>query len=73
MRVWLARFSYSLLIIGGFLLYQVYKFQTSEEKLPAWQTIMIGIGGMLAIFLGSQGIRERHRRLREQNFDRDEQ
>lgn len=67
MRKWIARFSYTLLIIGGFLFYQVYKFQTSSEKLPGWQALLILVGGALAVAMGSQGIRDRHRLLKEQS------
>lgn len=60
MRKWIARFSYTLLIVGGLLFYQVYKFQTSDAKIPGWQTLLILIGGAVAIALGAQGIRIRH-------------
>lgn len=64
MRKWLGRFSFTLLILGAFLFYQVYQFQTSGEKLPAWQTLLMVIGGAAFISLGMQGIRFRHEAMR---------
>jgi len=65
MRKWLGRFSYSLLIIGGVMFYQVYKWQTSvDQKIPGWQALLIVIGGVACIALGMQGIRYRHEQIR---------
>lgn len=64
MRKWIARFSYTLVIIGGLLFYQVYKFQTSGADTPGWQTAVIVIGAALAVALGIQGIRMRHEMMR---------
>jgi hypothetical protein len=71
MRRWLGRLSYSLLIIGGVLFYQVYKWQTStDQRIPGWEATIIVIGGCACIALGAQGIRFRHEQMR-QDFDRD--
>ena len=65
MRKWLSRFSFTFLIIGIYLFYLVYTFQTSSEKLPAWQALLIVIGGAASISLGAQGIRFRHDAMRQ--------
>ena len=61
MTKWLSRFSYSFFIIGGVLLYYIYKSQTEGPRLPQWQVWVIVIGGALAIAMGARGIREKHR------------
>ena len=76
MRKWLGRLAYSLVIIGGVLFYQVYRWQTSSERIPGWQATVIVIGGAACIALGMQGIRYRNQALRrdgweEQHGDRD--
>lgn len=61
MTKWLARLSYPFIIVGGVLLYYVYKSQTEGPRLPAWQAVVIVAGGALAMAMGARGIRERHR------------
>lgn len=61
MMNWVARFSFTLLIIGGLLFYQVYELSAMPGT-PVWKYAILLIGGTLAISLGAQGIRERHRR-----------
>ena len=61
MMKWVARFSITLLIIGGLLFYEVYE-QSETPGTPVWQYAIMLIGGTLAISLGARGIRERHRR-----------
>lgn len=62
MRKWIARFSFSLLIIGGVLIYEAFELQKSGT--PAWQLLLITIGGALAIAMGASGIRYRHEMMR---------
>ena len=61
MMKWVARFSFTFLIIGGLLFYQVYELSAMPGT-PVWKYAVMLIGGILAISLGAQGIRERHRR-----------
>ena len=58
---WVARFSFTLLIIGGLLFYEVFKLSETPGT-PVWQYAIMLIGGTLAISLSARGIRERHRR-----------
>jgi hypothetical protein len=62
MMKWVARFSFTFLIISGWLFYQVYKMATTPgQQVPTWQYAIMLIGGTLAISLGARGIRERHK------------
>ena len=64
MRKWLSRFSVTLLVLGALLFYEVYKYQTSNEKLPTWQALLMIVGGAACISLAMQGIRFRHEAMR---------
>lgn len=64
MRKWLARFSFTLLILGGLLFYEAYLMQTAEPRAPMWQIIVVLIGGAAFISLGASGIRYRHEIIR---------
>ncbi len=65
MRKWIARFSFTLLIVGGLLFYQAYELQGSEPRPPAWQLIVIVASGALAVAMGARGIRMRHEQMRD--------
>ncbi len=67
MRKWIARFSYSLLIVGGVLLYEAYELQNPPSRTPMWEVIVVAIGGVLAIALGARGVRIRHQDMRSDN------
>lgn len=60
MMKWVARFSFTFLIIGGILFYEVYKL-SDVPGTPVWQYAVLLIGGTMAISLGARGIRERHK------------
>ncbi len=57
---WVARFSFTFLIIGGLLFYQVYEL-SAKPGTPVWQYALLLIGGTMAISLGARGVRERHK------------
>jgi hypothetical protein len=57
MRTWLARLSYTFIILAAVLLWQASKLPASEQGRR-----MLCYGGALAcIVLGAMGIRTRHR------------
>ena len=60
MMKWVARFSFTFLILGGLLFYQVYELSATPGT-PGWKYAILLIGGTMAISLGARGIRERHR------------
>ena len=61
MRVWLARLSFSFLILSGLLIWQGYRGYTERDLIPPWQTALYLIGGLVLLILGFTGIRDRHR------------
>ena len=58
---WVARFSFTFLIVGGLLFYEVFKL-SETPGVPVWKYALLLIGGTMAISLGARGIRERHKR-----------
>lgn len=64
MRKWIARFSFTLLVVGGLLFYEAYTMQTSEPRAPMWQVLLVVVGGALATAMAAQGIRMRHEDMR---------
>ena len=59
---WLARFSFSFFIVGGWLFWQCYKaVQGQLGPISNGQLILFLIGGLVSIVMGIVGIRERHR------------
>jgi len=60
MKKWLARFSYTLLILGGLLFYQIFTMYNAVERPPVWQVVIMLLGGMALISMGASGIRYRH-------------
>lgn len=61
MHRWLSRFSFTFLIVGGWLLYEAYRGASASQPLPTWQITLMVVGGALGFSLGMQGIRLRHR------------
>lgn len=64
MRKWIARFSYTLLIVGAWLLYEAYQMQAARA--PLWQVLLLTVGGALGIAMAAVGIRHRHEVMRRQ-------
>lgn len=64
MRKWIARFSFTFMVLGGLLFYQAYEMQQLSPPPPTWQLLLIVAGGALAIAMGAQGIRIRHEQMR---------
>ena len=61
MRRWLARFSFSFLIVAAVLVWETYHGLQSGALGVGRAALYLVAGGM-AIGLGLMGIRERHRR-----------
>jgi hypothetical protein len=62
MRPWLARFSFSFLIVGMFLSYEAYKAATGRFGPVGQGRILLYVVAAAASFvLGFTGVRERHR------------
>lgn len=59
---WLARFSFSFFILGGWLLWQSYKaVQGQLGHVSSGQIILFLVGAMVSFVLGVVGVRERHK------------
>jgi len=59
---WLARLSFSFFIIAAVIFWEIYKIsQGARGDIPAWRVGLYLIGLLLAVSLGSLGIRARHR------------
>ncbi len=62
MQRWLSRFSFTFLIIGGFLAWQGYRALKGEFGfVPQWRIILYFVAAALSFSLGASGIRQRHR------------
>jgi hypothetical protein len=57
----LARFSFTLLILGILLGWQGYKLSHASLPAPAWQWMLCFVGAGAALALGGAGVRARHR------------
>lgn len=62
MQKWISRFGFTLILIGGALIFEAMELQKSGT--PTWQLAVIVVGGALAIAMGVSGIRYRHQRMR---------
>jgi hypothetical protein len=61
MKQWLARLSFSFLIVGAVLLWTGYTaLRAPAEDVPAWQITLyfLGAGGCAALFIA--GVKQRH-------------
>lgn len=73
MKRWLARFSFSFLILGGLLIYQGYK--EIRQASPGagggrWRVMLYFVGAGIALGLSAKGVRERHKMLDEEGEQR---
>ena len=59
---WLARFSFSLFILGGWLLWESTKAVEGKlGRVSSGQIVLFLVGALVSIMLGVVGVRERHR------------
>ena len=62
MRRWLARLSFSFIIIGCVLTYEAYKtMRAAEDAAAGPRAMLLATGAAVAFALGVAGVRERHR------------
>jgi hypothetical protein len=59
---WLARFSFTFLVLAGLLLWQGYREMTMTSSPNTWRIGLYFVGAGVSIGLAFRGIRERHRR-----------
>ena len=61
-RQWLARLSYSFLIVAGVLMWELYEIhQGRRGSVPQWRIALYSFAAVAGFVLGVLGIRERHR------------
>jgi hypothetical protein len=60
-RRWLARLSFSFLIVAFFLAWQGYKRYHAAGDVADWRTLLYFFAAMLSVVLALTGVRERHR------------
>jgi hypothetical protein len=59
---WLARFSFTFLVLAGLLIWQGYRELTVTSSPNIWRIGLYFIGAGVSVGLAFRGIRERHRR-----------
>src|SRR5258708_12848322 len=60
-RRWLARFSFSFLVIAFFLGYEGYKRFSAMGGQAVWRTMLDFFGATVCVLLSFTGLRKRHR------------
>jgi hypothetical protein len=60
MRRWLARLSFSLLIIGAVVAWETYRALSSPGGLPAWRAYLQFALAGVCVVLAMAGVRARH-------------
>jgi hypothetical protein len=70
MRKWLARLSFSLIIIAAVLAWEAWRTRRGDRG-PGreWQVYAFAVASVLCFGLGLRGVRERHRMLDEARDD----
>lgn len=67
---WLARFSFTFLILCGWLLWEAYKGATGQlGPVSRARLVLFLVGGMASFGLAIAGVRERHRAIHEDSDD----
>lgn len=62
MQKWLARFSFSFLIVGFYLGFEAYRAVKGQAGwVPQWRIVLYLVAAAASISLGISGIRARHR------------
>lgn len=62
MRKWLARLSFSLIIVAAVLAYEGRQVMRGERgSRPGWAAYALFAGAAICLGLGFRGVRERHR------------
>ena len=61
----LSRFTFTFLILAGFLGYEGYVLLTGPVRPEIWRVALYFIGAGLSLGLAVRGIRERHRQREE--------
>ena len=61
MAKWLARFSFTFLVLAGLLLWQGYRELTMSSSPNVWRIGLYFVAAGISIGLAFRGIRERHR------------
>ncbi|MGE5612288.1 MAG: hypothetical protein ACM359_23775 [Bacillota bacterium] len=68
MRRWLARLSFSFMILALVLVWDAYRALRGYGRiLPAWQIYLEFAAAVVSFTLGMAGVRARHRAIDEQN------
>jgi hypothetical protein len=62
MNRWLARLSFSFLIIAAALIWEIHKIIGTAETNQTWRIVLYAVLAGICIALAAAGIRERHRR-----------
>ena len=60
-RRWLARLSFSFLVIAFFLAWEGYKRYQAAAGEADWRTILYFAAAAVSVMVGLTGLRERHR------------
>lgn len=61
MNRWLARFSFSFLVLAGLLAWQGYRELTTFSHPKLWRVGMYFLAAGIGVGLSAKGVRERHR------------
>jgi hypothetical protein len=61
MQFWLARLSFSLLILAGVCFWQGYKLDRRSDPNQRTNVVLLWAGGGLLLGLGLAGVKARHR------------
>jgi hypothetical protein len=61
MQNWLARLSFSFVIIAAVLLWEIYKIINTGVHDQNWRVILYAILAGICVALGGAGMRSRHR------------
>jgi hypothetical protein len=71
MRKWLARLSFSLIIVAAVLAWEAWRTRRGDRG-PGreWQGYALVAGAAICFGLGLRGVRERHRLLDEESAER---
>jgi hypothetical protein len=58
---WLARFSFTFLVVAGLLAWQGYRELTQSTRPNAWRVGLYFLAAGIGVGLAVKGVRERHR------------
>jgi hypothetical protein len=61
MNRWLARFSFTFLVVAGLLAWQGYRELTTFAQPKIWRVGLYFLAAGIGVGLAAKGVRERHR------------